>query len=169
MPTKPPSAKTARDAILSRGKAIYPTGLIGPDELLCLGARPYPTRIGELREAGWDWEAVYDGIDPRPSYRLRSLTRGTADPVEWGLRARLGASTGLVVTPYGTSTLVLPEGVEARILARVRAVIKEELAKVGSVHGMHTEPVEPLEPVEDLEEYEPPEGWTGDIIDDDDE
>lgn len=128
MSNRPPTAKTARDAILARGKALYPHGKIDPDEMMQLGGRPYPTRIGELKEAGWSWEAVYDGIDPRPSYRLTSLVRGDADPVSWGLRARLGASTGLEVKPYGTSTLTLPEGVEARILARVEAVIREELA-----------------------------------------
>lgn len=168
MNPKPPTAKTARDAILARGKALYPHG-IGPDEMMQLGGRPYPTRIGELKEAGWSWEAVYDGIDPRPSYRLTSLVRGEADPVSWGLRARLGASTGLKVTTYGTSTLVLPEGEEARILARVEAVIREELAKAKvDVTGTVAHVVEEEDDLDDGFGWQPSplppeaEGWDGD-------
>lgn len=128
MATRPSASvtTTVKAAVLRDLRAAYPRGRSTID-LLNIHGTCAKTRIGDLTEDGWD--IVAEEVDGAPGYRLASMTRGTADPVEWGLRARLGASTGLKVTTYGTSTLVLPEAVEARILARVEAIIKEELAK----------------------------------------
>jgi hypothetical protein len=77
------NASTARAAVLDALRTAYP-GPVAPDRLQAIAGRPYPSRIGELREAGSD---VRTGDEVIPSYRLASLTRGEPDPPEWGLRA----------------------------------------------------------------------------------
>lgn len=80
--------------------------MVGPEALHSLAGRPYLSRIGQLREAGWRIET---GPEPIPGYRLTSPNRGEADPATWGIRARLGASSGLVVSEYGSGAQRLPE------------------------------------------------------------
>lgn len=129
---------TVRNAVLAALKAAFPAA-VGPDELHAIAGRPYPSRIGELREAGWRIDPIYDGIDPRPSYFLTSLDKGEPDPATWGLRARLGPTSGLVVSEYGTGSVRLPEAAWARVRARVEAVLNEELAAAG-VQILNAEP-----------------------------
>jgi hypothetical protein len=175
--TPRPSASvttTVKAAVLRDLRAAYPRGRSTID-LLNEHGTCAKTRIGDLTEDGWDIRA--EEVDGAPGYRLASMTRGTADPVEWGLRARLGASTGLVVTTYGTSTIVLPEAVEARILSRVEQVIREELAKERINTGTDTIVEEEEEDPFGIfglgtagdAEPDPRDGWEPDDIDYDDD
>lgn len=134
---------TARNAVLTALRAAYPDA-VGPDTLHAIAGRPYPSRIGEPREAGWRIET---GSEPIPSYRLLSLVKGAPDPIHWGLRARLGPTSGLKVEPYGTCKVSLPEEVEARLLtdveSLVRAAFKEAGMQVpGGVQILNDEPEE---------------------------
>lgn len=129
-----PSRETLAQAVLDALVAAYPDP-VSPAELQLIAGRPYPSRIGELRDRGWLIETVYaGGPDASPSYRLRSPERGAPDPVQWGLRVRLGSSSGLHVTEYSTGTPLPPE-VWTRVEARVQAVVEAELRSAGLVPG----------------------------------
>lgn len=148
---QPRTQATARAAVLNALKEAYP-GTIGPEMLHELAGRPYPSRIGELiTDFGWDIESVYRDGDPRPSYRLVSLAQGKADPAGWGLRARAGASSGLIVKPYGTSSIKLPEEIETKLMMDVANLIRAAFEQAGMrLPGPEKAETEPEEEEDDL-------------------
>jgi len=146
-PKKPTTARSAtRQAVLEALRAAFPDP-VGPDAMFRIAGRPYPSRIGELRDRGWDIET---GPEPIPSYRLVSMSKGPPDPTGWGLKARAGATTGLVPSVYGTSTVHLPDAIEARLLKDVATLVRAAFAEAGmqvpgepeGVKERHLQPVD---------------------------
>lgn len=149
MPTTPKkipsSTSTTRQAVLSALQAAFPDP-VQPDELFAIAGRPYPSRIGELRDRGWD---IRTGTEAVPSYRLQSLVKGEPDPMSWGFKTRLGPVSGLQVSEASTGKVRLPPESWARLEAKIRALVEEELALAGiqvpgSVQNLHSQ-VEPDE------------------------
>lgn len=100
---------------------------VGPNELRMVGGSKYQSRIGELREAGYQVETSATAEGERASYRLVSETRLRPDTVRWGVHVRIGSSTGIRVLPYETAALSLDHDTLARIVSRITAVLDEEL------------------------------------------
>lgn len=74
-----------RTAVLDALRNAFP-GAVGPDALFALAGRPYPSRIGELRDQGWQIET---GHEATPSYRLISMIQGTPTRILAGCILRL--------------------------------------------------------------------------------
>ncbi len=163
--TKP--GRTARDAVLDTLRRAYPNGVKSTDLIEQHGPAAR-SRITDLRNDGWD--ITTDEVGGVAYYSLASLTKGEAMQVLAGVVLRLDTRVGWTSRTHQeaqegpVSSKVLDEA-EAAALAAYKAVIARH-GGVPTVHSVHTPPAPDLD--ED-EGYEPPEGWTGDLIDDDEE
>jgi len=164
--TKP--GKTAADVVLSTLRHAHPAGVKSTDLIEQHGPAAR-SRVTDLRNAGWDIST--DEVDGVAYYTLVSLIRGEPLRVLGGCVLRLDSKVGWTSRTHteaqgGPYTPEVLDEAEAAALSAYKSVLARQLRSGTTVHSMHTPPTPDLD--ED-EGYEPPEGWTGDIIDDDEE